>query len=203
MTNTQIRHLSDLPPFDPFAAPMSILDDAGLEMVRELVTLRDPDTHAGEALWATPVGVDADGFGEFVLRNNGIAVTLRLGDVVLAEPGSGSHLRVTGIAHLAEGLLTEVLCPDDAPTTDIEPILDAWHAGGVLYTEQVPGILVTAWPDSMSQSEALGVLERTTPPGWSLWDMPTAVERAVQLINDVDFGVDLSLPIVSMDEDSP
>ncbi len=201
MTDTQIRHLSDLPPFDPFAAPVSFLDDAGLEMVRVLVTLRDQNTHAGEALWATPVCIEADGFGKYVLRNNGITVSLRLGDVVLAEPGSDSHLRVTGIAHLADGLLTEVLCPDDAPTADIEQTLGAWYAGGALYTEPVPGILVTAWPDSMSQSEVLAVLERTTPPGWSLWDMPTAVERAVQLINDVDFGVDLSLPIAAIDGD--
>lgn len=198
MTETPIRHLSDLPPFVPSAEPVSVLDDGGLEMVHVLVILRDTETHAGEALWATPVGADDDGWGTYVLRNNGLFAALRLGDVVMAERGIDSHLRVTGIANLSAGQLTEVLCPEDEPADVVEQTLDAWHEHGALYTEHVPGALITAWPDSMSQIEVIDILERTTPPGWSLWDIPTATERAVQLINDVDFGVDLSIPATGL-----
>lgn len=198
MDDTPIRHLSDLPPFVPSAEPISIIDDHGFEMVHVLVRLRDPDVHKGEALWATPVSVDDDGCGTYVVRNNALLAALRFGDVVVAERGSDGHLDVTGIAHLSKGPLTEVLFPEDEPTDVVEPALEAWSEHGALYTEQGPGVLLTAWPDSMSRVEVIEILERTSPPGWSLWDIPTATERAVQLINDVDFTIGPGMPATAL-----
>lgn len=187
MSHTTTRHITDLPTFEELAQ-RAIVDRSGFEMVPVLVRLREPGVPA-EALWATPVKTDDDGSGMYVVRNNALLAALVVGDIVQAERGADSHLHVTGAARLSEGPLTEVHCPEDAPDGLVAETMEAWYEGGALFTQQYPGVLLTAWPDSMVPAAVLDVMESTGPPGWALWDITTAMQRAVQLINDVDFTV--------------
>lgn len=194
MTDTPIHHMSGLPPFDPAGEPIRIVDAHGFELVHVLVSVRDLECHGGEALWATPVQVEDDGYGIYALCNNSALSAFRMGDLVEAVPGCDAHLRVVGVARLAEGMITEVLLPGDTPPDSVQAVIEAWYQDGAVFTAEMPGLLLTAWPDDMGRDEVVEVLERTTPPEWKLGEIPTTLSRALQLINDVDFCVDLDFP---------
>jgi len=198
MTDTPIHHVSDLPPFDPSAAPLSIIDDRGFELVHVLVSFRDLDLARGEALWATPVQVETDGYGIYVLRNNALLSAFRMGDLVEAARGCDSHLRVIGVARLAEGPVTEVLLPEETPPDVIQAAMETWYREGALFTGDMPGVLLTAWPDEMRPGEVLEILDRTSPPDWEVGDIPTTTTRALRLINDVDFTFDPNSPATAL-----
>ncbi|MGM0386209.1 MAG: hypothetical protein ACQERF_09555 [Actinomycetota bacterium] len=194
MTDTPIHHVSDLPSFDPSAEPLSIIDHRGFELVHVLVNFRDPELGRGEALWATPLQMEADGYGIYILRNNAPLSAFRVGDLVEAVRGCDSHLRVIGVARLAEGSVTEVLLPEETPPALIEATMETWYEEGALFSGEMPGVLLTTWSDELSPSDVLDILERTSPPDWEVGDIPTTTTRALQLINEVEFSVDLSIP---------
>jgi len=194
MTDAPSHHMSRLPAFDPAGEPIRLVDAHGFELVHVLVSVRDLECRGGEALWATPVQVEEDGYGIYALRNNSALSAFRMGDLVEAVPGCDAHLRVIGVAGLSNGLIAEVLLPEDTPPESVQAVMETWYREGAVLTGEMPGALLTAWPDEMGHDEVVAVLERTTPPGWNLGDIPTTLMRALQLINDVDFCVDLDVP---------
>lgn len=196
MTDSPIPHMSGLPAFDPAGEPIRIVDEHGFEVVHVLVSIRDLECRGGEALWATPVQVEDDGYGIYALCNNSSLSAFRMGDLVEAVPGCDAHLRVVGVARLAEGTITEVLLPEGTPSESVQAVMETWYQEGAVFTSEMPGLLLTAWPDEIGHDEVVEVLERTTPPDWKLGEIPTTLTRALQLINDVDFCVDLDVPAV-------
>ncbi len=194
MNDSPNRHLSQLPAFDPSGEPLRIVDDHGFPLVHVLLSLRDLECRGGEALWATPVQVEDDGYGVYVLRNNSALSAFRMGDLIEAIPGCDAHLRVIGVAGLTEGLVTEVLLPEETPPGSIHEVMETWYEAGADFTDHMPGLLLTAWPEEMDHGDVVDVLEHTTPPDWKLGDIPTTLGRALQLINDVEFCVDLDVP---------
>lgn len=194
MNDSPNRHLSQLPAFDPSGEPIRIVDDHGFPLVHVLLSLRDLECRGGEALWATPVQVEDDGYGIYALRNNSVLSAFRVGDLVEAVPGCDAHLRVIGVAGLTEAVITEVLIPEETPPESVEAVMGTWYQEGAVFTADMRGLLLTAWPEEMGHDDVVEILERTTPPDWKLGEIPTTLARALQLINDVEFCVDLDVP---------
>ena len=92
---------------------------------------------ASESLWAEPVEADQGG-GSYRLRNSSFVVPLAAGDVVRAEQAGDGELQVTGLVGASGWVLTMVGAPPGAEL-DLQPVVEAWSAGGALWTEARTG----------------------------------------------------------------
>ncbi|HZK04600.1 MAG TPA: hypothetical protein VFC82_01980 [Actinomycetaceae bacterium] len=195
MTNNFLRKLADMLPFDPTEGPTSITAQDGTEWVQVVVSYRCPSLVLAEAMWANPVAVEDDGFGVYMLRMAAPAAGLQNGDLVEASPDCDSHLRMTGIMALSGTHITGVRIPDGTSEDAIEQVTERWRAGGALATVGDDGMLVTAWPEDVPPDEVLRLLDDSSPDDWEFEPILTTTDRALQMINNVDFNPDLGVPL--------
>lgn len=158
------------------------------------MSVRDLECHGGGALWATPVQVEDDSYGIYALCNNSALSAFRMGDLVEAVPKWRAP--TSGLLGWPASRRNDHGGPPPGghATDSVQAVIEAWYQDGAVFTAKMPGLLLTAWPDDMGRDEVVEVLERTTPPEWKLGEIPTTLMRALQLINDVDFCVDLDFP---------
>jgi hypothetical protein len=138
-----------------------------------------------ESLWAAPVEADQSG-GSYRLQNSSFILPLAAGDVVRAERAGDGELQVTGLVSASGSVMTMVGAPPEAEL-DLRPVIEAWSAGGALWTENNNGLLVTVWPEQM-RLEAIEVVVRPSLALGLLW-LATAFPslRVAENMPEVDF----------------
>jgi hypothetical protein len=143
---------------------------------------------ASESLWAEPLEADQSG-GSYRLQNSSFVVPLAAGDVVRAERAGDGELQVTGLVSASEAVLTMVGAPPGADL-DLQPVVEAWSAGGALWTENNNGQLVTVW----SQELRLEAIESVIRPSLSLGLMWLATAfpsvRVAENMPELDFELE-------------
>ncbi len=140
---------------------------------------------ASESLWAEPVEADQGG-GSYRLRNSSFVVPLAAGDVVRAEQAGDGELQVTGLVGASGSVLTMVGAPPGAEL-DLQPVVEAWSAGGALWTENKNGLLVTVWPEQLRLEAIESVVQPTLSLGlaWLATAFPSV--RVAEYMPEVDF----------------
>jgi hypothetical protein len=114
-----------------------------------------PDMPAWETLWAEPVED-----GSYRLQNCSFVVPLAAGDVVRAEAAGDGELQLTGLVAASPSILTVVGAPPGADL-DVQSVIDAWKAGGALWTEHNNGLTVTVWPEGFRLDQIEAVVRPT------------------------------------------
>jgi len=140
---------------------------------------------ASEGLWAEPVDAHERG-GTYRLRNSSFMVPLGAGDLVRAEPAGDGVLQLVELVSPCGSILTVVAAPPGAEL-DLQPVVEAWSAGGALWTESKNGLLVTVWPQQLRLEAIESVIQPTLPLGlaWLATAFPSV--RVAENMPEVDF----------------
>ncbi len=143
---------------------------------------------ASESLWAEPLEADQRG-GSYRLQNSSFVVPLAAGDVVRAEQAGDGELQVTGLVSPSDAVLTIVGAPPGA-ALDLQPVVEAWSAGGALWTESNNGLLVTVWPQGMRLEAIESVVRPSLSHGlmWLATAFPSV--RVAENMGEVDFELE-------------
>jgi hypothetical protein len=143
---------------------------------------------ARESLWAEPLEAHPGG-GSYRLQNSSFVVPLAAGDVVRAEQAGDGELQVTGLVSTSGSVLTVVGAPPGAEL-DLQPVVEAWSAGGALWTETNNGLLVTVWPEHMRLEVIESVIQPTLPAGliWLATAFPSV--RVAENMPEVEFELE-------------
>ena len=143
---------------------------------------------ANESLWAEPLEADHGG-GSYRLQNSSFVVPLAAGDVVRAEQAGDGELQVTGLVRPSDAVFTVVGAPPGADL-DLQPVVEAWSAGGALWTETNNGLLVTVWSQELRLEAIESVIRPSLSHGlmWLATAFPSV--RVAENMAEVDFELE-------------